>query len=125
MQPAVALGVPGAHEHEVIHLAGDEVLRTFGSILEQETRAMNMAARYGGDEFVVLLSDSSRERALVFIERVRERFEERVAELGRSAITASAGMAEYHASMPGPDALIAAADEALYQSKAARERSRT
>src|SRR5690606_37779558 len=41
------------------HLAGDEVLRTVGSILEQETRAMNMAARYGGDEFVVLLSDSS------------------------------------------------------------------
>ncbi len=107
------------------HLAGDEVLRLFGTILEQETRAMNMAARYGGDEFVVLLSDSSRERAMVFIERVRERFQERVAELGRSAITASAGMAEYHASMPGPDALLAAADEALYQSKAARERSRT
>jgi len=107
------------------HLAGDEVLRIFGSILGQETRAMNMAARYGGDEFVALLSDATRERAMVFIERVRERFHERMAELGRSEITASAGMAEYHASMPGPDALIAAADEALYQAKAARQRSAT
>ena len=86
---------------------------------------MNMAARYGGDEFVALLSDATRERAMVFIERVRERFHERMAELGRSGITASAGMAEYDASMPGPDALIAAADEALYQAKAARQRSAT
>jgi len=85
---------------------------------------MNMAARYGGDEFVALLSDSTRERAMVFIERVRERFHERMAELGRTEITASAGLAEYDASMQGPDALIAAADEALYQAKAARDRSK-
>ncbi len=103
------------------HLAGDEVLRIFGSVLAQETRAMNMAARYGGDEFVALLSDSTRERAMVFIERVRERFHERLAELGRTGITASAGVAEYHPSMPDPHALIAAADQALYQAKAARE----
>jgi diguanylate cyclase (GGDEF)-like protein len=107
------------------HLAGDEVLRIFGEVLGQETRAMNLAARYGGDEFVAVLSDSDRERALVFIERVRQRFHERAARLGREPITASAGLAVYHPSMARPEDLIAAADEVLYQSKASRDRSRT
>ena len=107
------------------HLAGDEVLRAFGEVLGQETRAMNLAARYGGDEFVALLSDSDRERALIFIERVRQRFHERASRLGRDPITASAGLAVYHPSMARPEDLIAAADEVLYQSKAARDRSRT
>ena len=45
------------------HLAGDDALRAFGQILAEENRAMNMVARYGGDEFLSVLSESTVEGA--------------------------------------------------------------
>ncbi|HSH45523.1 MAG TPA: diguanylate cyclase, partial [Longimicrobiales bacterium] len=52
------------------HQAGDEALRRFGRILATETRAMNLVARYGGDEFIAILSDTSREGGVLSIQRV-------------------------------------------------------
>ena len=100
------------------HLAGDEALRTFGRILATETRAMNLAARYGGDEFAVLLADCTREGAEIFARRICERFAEEVASAGLGTLTVSAGVAEYTPDMQAPEDLIAAADRALYQAKA-------
>lgn len=100
------------------HLAGDEALRTFGRILAAETRAMNLAARYGGDEFAVLLADSTREGAEIFARRICERFAQEVASAGFGTLTVSAGVAEYTPDMQAPEDLIAAADRALYQAKA-------
>ncbi|MBI4545264.1 MAG: sensor domain-containing diguanylate cyclase [Gemmatimonadetes bacterium] len=102
------------------HLAGDEALRVFAEVLAAETRAMNLAARYGGDEFLSLLSDSESGGAQLFLERIQERFPAEVVKLGRGAITVSAGLAEYAPEMETPQELIAAADAALYQAKTER-----
>ncbi len=100
------------------HLAGDEALQAFGAALRAETRAMNLAARYGGDEFVVLMANARAEGARTYIRRVRERFAEAVEQLGRGSIHVSAGMAVYHPDMADdPEALLREADADLYRSK--------
>ena len=104
------------------HLAGDEALRAFGQALAAETRAMNLAARFGGDEFFVLLADADRYGAEIFVQRVGMRFQRDMEKVGRSGIAAAAGIAAYSSDMRGPEDLLAAADHALYQEKA---RSRT
>ncbi|HEX6938632.1 MAG TPA: sensor domain-containing diguanylate cyclase [Longimicrobiales bacterium] len=102
------------------HLAGDEVLRVFGRVLAVETRAMNLAVRYGGDEFLALLTDSDLDGAHVFVERVQERFRDAVAKLGGGELAVSAGVAPYDPTMGSPEDLIAAADRVLYEVKARR-----
>lgn len=100
------------------HLAGDEALKAFARALQEETRTMNLGARYGGDEFVALLSDTRPEGARTFVERVRIRFESEVGELGRGVIHVSAGIAAFDPAMRDPDALVRAADKDLYREKA-------
>lgn len=105
------------------HLAGDEALKLFGAALRAETRSMNITARYGGDEFVTLMGDSGAAGARVFAQRVKRRFMRSIARLGRRPIGVGIGIAEYRHDMSAPEHLIAAADEALYQSKARRTRA--
>lgn len=102
------------------HPAGDEVLRLFGEALARETRSMNLAARYGGDEFISLLADTSLDGARIFIERVVAHFQKAMDELGRGTITVSAGLAECDQNMQSPDELVAAADKAMYRVKPTR-----
>lgn len=102
------------------HPAGDEVLRLFGQALAAETRAMNLAARYGGDEFVALLADTTPDGTEIFIERVAARFRESMDQLGHMMLTISAGYAEYSSAIKTPADLIAAADKALYRVKPSR-----
>src|SRR5690606_28091361 len=97
------------------HVAGDAALRTFGTVLARETRAMNLAARYGGDEFFVLLADATETEAAVFIQRVLSRFREEVRKLGYGELEAAAGFAPYSDEMRAPESLIDAADRALYE----------
>lgn len=104
------------------HVAGDAALRAFGTVLARETRAMNLAARYGGDEFFVLLADSTEAEAGIFVQRVLSRYREEVRMLGHEGIEAAAGFAAYNREMRAPESLIEAADRALYESK--RERAR-
>lgn len=105
------------------HLAGDEVLRMFGEVLSSETRVMNPAARYGGDEFVALLTDTDARGAQLFAERVRLHFSQAVARLRRRTLSVSAGVAHFTPDMASPDELIDAADRALYASKADKPRT--
>jgi diguanylate cyclase (GGDEF)-like protein len=102
------------------HLAGDDALRLFASVLAVETRAANMAARYGGDEFIALLTDAEEEGARTFIERVRSRFPGPDAEPRQRGLTVAAGIAFFHGGMNRPADLVAAADAALYLDKARR-----
>jgi diguanylate cyclase (GGDEF)-like protein len=99
------------------HVAGDEALRVFADTLRTETRAMNAAARYGGDEFFVLVGDSDPFGAQVFVVRVKQRFSRAIAALGRGQLSVSAGIAEFRVEMIRPEELIDAADRALYESK--------
>ncbi len=99
------------------HLAGDQALAAFGSTLREETRAMNLAARYGGDEFVALLSDTDLAGARVFVERVRARFSDAATKLGRCDIGVSAGIAVYARDVTGAEDLLQRADAELYRDK--------
>ncbi len=99
------------------HLAGDQALQAFGRSLRDETRAMNLAARYGGDEFVAILAGTDAAGARTFIERVRTRFAAEVEKLGHGPLPVSAGLAEFAPDMANPEALLRAADDELYRAK--------
>jgi len=102
------------------HLAGDDVLRAFAHILIDENRTMNLVGRYGGDEFVSVLSDSDEAGARRYMERV----EERVAEdpvLAPRGVTVSIGVAHFDRdTMSSGDELLRAADIDLYRTKSTR-----
>lgn len=104
------------------HLQGDEVLRTIGRILEQESRGVDEPARYGGEEFVVALPETGPQGALEVAERIRTAIAETRVPLiegeGGVEVTASLGVASSPAdSATDTKALIAAADAALYRAK--------
>jgi diguanylate cyclase (GGDEF)-like protein len=103
------------------HLQGDEVLRMVGRVLHLESRGVDEPARYGGEEFAVALPETDIEGALELAERIRERIEAepvpRVGSAGTIKVTASVGVASMRVIADGADALIAAADEALYEAK--------
>jgi diguanylate cyclase (GGDEF)-like protein len=103
------------------HLQGDEVLRTIGAILLDESRGVDEAARYGGEEFVLALPETGPEGALEAAERVRTRVEaaqvRRLDGPGAIRITASLGVASMPGAARDTRTLIAAADAALYRAK--------
>jgi diguanylate cyclase (GGDEF)-like protein len=103
------------------HLAGDEALRLFASALAAETRTMNLAARYGGDEFTSVLADAGRAEAEIFVGRLRQRFPGPHATQQERELGFSAGIAEFTPGMSVPAQLIAAADVALYEEKMRRK----
>jgi diguanylate cyclase (GGDEF)-like protein len=99
------------------HQAGDEILRRFARVLERETRAMNLAARYGGDEFICILSDTDHEGGAIQAGRVMRAMR---ADDMLSSIGVSAGVAVYDPSMESPQDLIRLADRDLYSAKSKR-----
>ncbi len=105
------------------HLVGNEVLRGVARALEMAIRSTDIAGRYGGDEFVVMLIDADFDGALRVAEDIRRRIADlRVpVEQGTVGTTASVGIA-FHAGSEGSllsaDDLFAEADAALYISKA-------
>ena len=105
------------HNDKYGHIAGDEALRHFADALQSTTRTMNMAARYGGDEFFALLADADPHGAEIFISRVRDRFRRTMDAAGWPVLKVSAGMAEYTPEIKTPEDLVEAADRALYLAK--------
>ncbi len=104
------------------HLMGDDILRAFAQILDEENRAMNLVSRYGGDEFIAILSDSHIDGARLYVRRVTERVasDPIMAPLG---VTVSSGLAEFdRASMKTMDDIIHAADSDMYRRKNERPR---
>lgn len=97
------------------HHAGDEALKAFASVLHTQTRTMNLSGRYGGEEFVSILSSCEIPGALIFVDRIKKKLRETPLQVG--ALTVSAGVAAYHPGMSSPEDLLAAADEALYEAK--------
>jgi diguanylate cyclase (GGDEF)-like protein len=104
------------------HLAGDDILRSFAQ--DDENRAMNLVARYGGDEFVSILSDADMDGARLYIHRVTERVATDPI-MGEKGVTVSNGMAEFdRSSMKTMDDVIQAADSDMYRAKALRQKER-
>ena len=101
------------------HLAGDEALQAFARILSDENRAMNLVARYGGDEFVSILSDTGGEGAQAYIGRVRRRMATDPL-LADSGISVSCGVASFVDGMERGADLLQTADQDLYAHKARR-----
>ncbi len=103
------------------HAAGDEVLKSFADVLHETVRESDVAGRWGGEEFALVLTNTGSAGGARFAERARAAIEACTLEMpdGREVtVTASFGVAAY------PDAqelgeLLAAADSALYEAKRA------
>ncbi len=102
------------------HPGGDAVLRGVSSLLLEAMRRTDVAARYGGEELMVLLPHSNLDGAIAMSERWRARIEQSVFEMpdGRSAkVTVSIGAAAFDSAFESVEELIGAADAALYLAK--------
>ena len=108
------------------HSLGDKLLQEIAQVIAAQCRVVDLPVRYGGEEFAILVPDETVSAAVCLAERCRQEIE-KLRLLTRTetvAATASFGVAEA-SGLPSPDALVAKADEALYQAKnAGRNRVR-
>src|SRR6185295_5809237 len=102
------------------HLAGSRTLSEVGQILMSAVRESDVLARYGGDEFVVVLPETPSGGAMVIAERIRRAIEEHAfleAQGLKARISASFGVATYPDHALTPEGLIQKADQAMYRVK--------
>ncbi len=96
------------------HLAGNRALRRLAAVMNEHCRSTDLAARYGGDEFAVVLIDSDRGMA----ENVAQRIERRLRDdSGQPPLSVSIGIGVYPDDGRSPAELIEAADQRLYHRK--------
>jgi diguanylate cyclase len=102
------------------HPVGDQVIRNFSRILRDSLRLQDIAGRYGGEEFVVVLPGTDARGAEALAERVRKRIESAVLEENAGVrATVSIGIAAFDRRDADPVAWISRADRALYAAKEA------
>jgi len=108
--------VNDTHGHDV----GDKVLKEFAVRLKRNIRGVDLACRFGGEEFVVLMPDTDMRQAEAVAERVREAIAERGFEVPDARplnVTVSAGVALNESLGDTPETLVKRADVALYRAK--------
>lgn len=102
------------------HQTGDEILITFSSIVRNVLRKTDFCGRYGGEEFLIVLTQTDRHDAKIFAERLRACVEECLFidpdKDSRFGVTVSIGLAE-HRQNEDIDKTISRADEAMYKAK--------
>jgi two-component system, cell cycle response regulator len=102
------------------HQAGDSVLKEFAQLLKAEAREIDRVGRYGGEEFLLILSGTVLDAAVTFAERLRERVEGHTFSYAGGTLrrTMSCGVAASpHPRVRDQEALLRAADDALYVAK--------
>jgi len=102
------------------HLVGSRTLRSLGAVLLSCVRQVDMVARYGGDEFTILLGDTPHEGGIQVAERIRTTVEKTEFDNGTEIplrITLSIGVATYPEHGSTPKELLDAADKAMYHAK--------
>jgi diguanylate cyclase (GGDEF)-like protein len=101
------------------HQAGDEVLRQLGQLLAEGVRTSDFVGRFGGEEFFVVLPETTEQDAVVWAERMRERIAKLTVTTNDATlhITASFGVAQQLADTATADALADMADQALVVAK--------
>jgi two-component system cell cycle response regulator len=100
------------------HEAGDTVLAAFGGLLRRHTRQTDIVARFGGEEFVMLLPDTDLAEAVMIADRLRVTLAAERVEPLPDPVTASFGVAEMTIGETGA-AMLQRADKALYRAKEA------
>jgi diguanylate cyclase (GGDEF)-like protein len=98
------------------HIAGDKLLKQLGTVLKGAIRDADEAFRYGGDEFAILLPQTSIKDAREVAERVRHRIASEI-KTGHTPMTASLGLASWPVDGIAINEVINAADKALYYAK--------
>ena len=120
-RPVALLMVDVDHLREINaahgHLAGDRALVGVAEALRRSTREYDIAARFGGDEFCVLLPETDLDGALVVAERMRALVEETTRD-AEVHVTVSIGAVAYRGVGASAEDLVAVADRAAYQAKA-------
>ena len=104
------------------HAAGDQALAAVGGMLLRSVRAEDVACRYGGEEFVLILPECTVQQAAVRAEEIRKRLQDycpRSESQATEVLTASIGVAGFEETTDRVDLLLAFADDALYQAKRA------
>ncbi len=102
------------------HIAGDQVLKSFSNLLRKCTRQSDIVCRYGGEEFLIVLTNTLLNAAKVVAERIRMSTKTQThcsAKGGTFQVTCSIGLTEYEQGIYDVNALINFADEALYRAK--------
>jgi two-component system, cell cycle response regulator len=103
------------------HQIGDQLLVMAGKVISANMRKMDVAARYGGDEFILLVPHAGGDEAATVAQRIREEFRIATRALLRRSegVTMSIGIGSLHSDEPaGVEQLVARADAALYRAKA-------
>jgi len=101
------------------HMVGDEVIRHISGLIREHVRETDVSGRYGGEEFAILLADTTLENGHVFAERLRKEVEEAVVKYNDIDLkyTISMGIAEINETIKTYEAWIECADASLYKSK--------
>ncbi len=108
--------VNDTHGHDI----GDAVLKEFAVRLRRNIRGVDLACRFGGEEFVVLMPDTDYRQAQNVAERVRTAVAEREFEIGTRqplTVTVSVGVALNETETDTPEMILKRADVALYRAK--------
>jgi len=103
------------------HLAGDEVLRRISDLIQKNLRKIDIAVRYGGEEFAAILPETNHDAAIVVAEKIRRLVEEEPIPFQEKqpngSLTISIGVSSYPNDSIDQEKLVAIADERLYKAK--------
>ncbi len=103
------------------HMEGNRALLKIGEVFKGFVRKADVAARYGGDEFALIFSHTSKDQGLVVAERLRRLVEQATFKgeetIPTKKLTISTGLATCPDDARGPEELISCADQALYEAK--------